>query len=126
MGDSLGRQQYQSFLCLVEPDGNQPLRKVDLGKEFGFYQPKGGRRPNGDATLFLDYNITVAFYSAEVLCRTEWIRKEFDKGYKTMRDKFALHVDRVDPKLNQLLLRSDMLLLNSQHHWNGSENWFPF
>lgn len=117
-GDSLGRQQFQSFLCLVDPDKDNPEKLEDVGhSEFGFYTPKGRRGPTGHAYRFTRVNLTVIFFGSDALCEL----KDSDPvigedGTKTKR--VELHIDRIKLELQKLVEKSTTVVFNSKHHWS--------
>ena len=137
IGDSLGKQQFESFLCMIDPDKAIPVRWRNVRKKFGFYIPEGKRSPNGHAIHFLDMNLSVVLYGSVSLCEVEALKNvDAEKSlngssvsannYSTIRETretneppptAALHLDRVDPKLKFLVDQSDFVIYNSGHHW---------
>ncbi|KAJ0723977.1 putative PMR5 domain, PC-Esterase [Helianthus annuus] len=67
VGDSLGRQQFQSIMCMVT--GGEEMPDVeDVGKEFGLAKAQGSARPDGWAYRFPTTNTTILYYWSASLC----------------------------------------------------------
>ncbi|BBN09077.1 hypothetical protein MPTK1_4g16930 [Marchantia polymorpha subsp. ruderalis] len=113
VGDSLGRQQFQSLMCMLtegkdeEEDGNVE----DVAKDWGLAVAPGYLRGKGWAYRFKSTNTTIIFYWSATLNLLEYDKPE-ENGYA------ALHLDRLDVFLSTDILKLDLLILNSGHHWN--------
>ncbi|KAK7328767.1 hypothetical protein VNO77_22886 [Canavalia gladiata] len=111
VGDSLGRQQFQSLMCMIT--GGEKTNDVkDVGKEFGLVVAMGAARPNGWAYRFLSTNTTILYYWSAILCDVEPINANDPKT------EYAMHLDRPPAFLRQFLHKFDVLVLNTGHHWN--------
>ncbi|XP_050218435.1 protein trichome birefringence-like 16 isoform X2 [Mercurialis annua] len=111
VGDSLGRQQFQSFMCMIT-GGKESPDVHDVGIEYGLAKPQGGVRPNGWAYRFPTTNTTVLYYWSACLCDLEPI------NIKNPVTDYAMHLDRPPSFLRQFLKKIDVLVLNTGHHWN--------
>lgn len=111
VGDSLGRQQYQSLMCMIT-GGKERHDVIDVGNEYGIIQAHGNARPNGWAYRFPSTNTTILYYWSASLCDVEPI----DKTNPTT--DYAMHLDRPPAFLRQFLHKFDVLVLNTGHHWN--------
>ena len=106
VGDSLGRQQFQSLLCMVTGGKDSP-EVEDAGVDFGLVRARGAVRPDGWAYRFPSTNTTILFYWSASLCELE-----------PVKGRFAMHLDRPVKFLQQQIYRFDVLVLNTGHHWN--------
>jgi hypothetical protein len=111
VGDSLGRQQLQSLLCMLTR-GKEETVVTDVGTEFGFFVPPGERKPNGFAHRFEATNTTIVFKWTVTLA---FVQPLNDSG------RNALHLDRPERFLQENLDRLDVVVMNSGHHWNGGK-----
>lgn len=111
VGDSLGRQQFQSLMCMIT-GGKESHDVKDVGKEYGLVMPHGGTRPNGWAYRFSSTNTTVLYYWSTCLCDLEPINTT------NPETDYAMHLDRPPGFLRQFLHKLDVLVLNTGHHWN--------
>ncbi|KAE8718839.1 Protein trichome birefringence-like 16 [Hibiscus syriacus] len=111
VGDSLGRQQFQSLMCMITA-GKESADILNAGPEFGLVIPPGGKRPNGWAYRFPSTNTTVLYYWSSTLCDLEPLNP------KDPQTEYAMHLDRPPAFLRDFLHRIDVLVLNSGHHWN--------
>ncbi|GAB4835578.1 Protein trichome birefringence-like 16 [Ancistrocladus abbreviatus] len=111
VGDSLGRQQFQSLMCMVT-GGEEKSEVEDVGSEYGFVILPGGARPNGWAFRFPETNTTILYYWSSTLCDLEPLNATDPAG------DIAMHLDRPSAFLTQFLHRFDVLVLNTGHHWN--------
>lgn len=111
VGDSLGRQQFQSLMCMVT-GGKTSLPVEDSSKEFGLVKARGAVRPNGWAYRFPSSNTTILFYWSASLCELQPLNKS------NPATNYAMHLDRPVTFLKQFLDRFDVLILNTGHHWN--------
>ncbi|XWS44689.1 hypothetical protein CRYUN_Cryun15aG0069200 [Craigia yunnanensis] len=110
IGDSLGRQQFHSLMCMVTGGEESPEVK-DVGSEYGLVKRSGAIRPDGWAYRFPTTNTTILFYWSSTLCKLERINNTDPDS------SFALHLDRVPTFLTKFLHRFDVLVLNTAHHW---------
>ncbi|WCJ42818.1 TRICHOME BIREFRINGENCE-LIKE 16 [Euphorbia peplus] len=111
VGDSLGRQQFQSLMCMVT-GGKWVPDVIDAGPEYGLVIPEGGSRPNGWAYRFPNTNTTILYYWSSCLCDLEPI------DVQNPATEYAMHLDRPPAFLRQFLHKIDVLVLNTGHHWN--------
>ncbi|XP_073290438.1 protein trichome birefringence-like 14 isoform X2 [Primulina huaijiensis] len=111
VGDSLGRQQFQSLMCMVT-GGKETSDVADVGHEYGLVKALGSARPDGWAYRFPSTNTTILYYWSASLCDLEPINISNPTTY------FAMHLDRPPAFLRQYLHRFDVLVLNTGHHWN--------
>ncbi|ESW10641.1 hypothetical protein PHAVU_009G226300 [Phaseolus vulgaris] len=111
VGDSLGRQQFQSLMCMITA-GKETHDVEDVGKEYGLILSEGAVRPDGWAYRFLSTNTTILYYWSAVLCDIEPINVN-DPG-----TEYAMHLDRPPAFLRQFLHKFNVLVLNTGHHWN--------
>ncbi|XP_026431035.1 protein trichome birefringence-like 14 [Papaver somniferum] len=111
IGDSLGRQQFQSLMCMVT-GGEFREDVVDVGWEYGLVKARGATRPDGWAYRFPSTNTTILYYWSASLCDLEPI----NPGDKAT--DWAMHLDRPPAFLRRYLDRFDVLVLNTGHHWN--------
>ncbi|KAF3947106.1 hypothetical protein CMV_026716 [Castanea mollissima] len=111
VGDSLGRQQYQSLMCMIT-GGKERHDVIDVGNEYGIIQARGDARPNGWAHRFPSTNTTILYYWSASLCDVEPIERT------NPNTDYAMHLDRPPAFLRQFLHKFDVLVLNTGHHWN--------
>ncbi|CAE6112767.1 unnamed protein product [Arabidopsis arenosa] len=111
VGDSLGRQQFQSMMCMIT-GGKERLDVLDVGPEFGFITPEGGARPGGWAYRFPETNTTVLYHWSSTLCDIEPL------NITDPATEHAMHLDRPPAFLRQYLHKINVLVMNTGHHWN--------
>ncbi|XP_057979018.1 protein trichome birefringence-like 16 isoform X2 [Malania oleifera] len=111
VGDSLGRQQFQSLMCMVT-GGQEHSEVQDMGMEYGLLKARGALRPDGWAFWFPTTNTTILYYWSASLCNIEPINITDPATY------FAMHLDRPPDFLSRFLHKLDVLVLNTGHHWN--------
>ncbi|KAJ8447158.1 hypothetical protein Cgig2_022887 [Carnegiea gigantea] len=111
VGDSLGRQQFQSLMCMLT-GGEASPEVQDVGREYGLTTPHGASRPNGWAFRFPATNTTVLYYWSSCLCDLVPLNGSDPKS------EVAMHLDQPPSFLRQFLHRFDVLVLNTGHHWN--------
>ncbi|XP_038890327.1 protein trichome birefringence-like 14 isoform X1 [Benincasa hispida] len=111
VGDSLGRQQFQSMMCMVT-GGKEEQHFVDVGEEYGLVLAPGDTRPNGWAYRFPSTNTTILYYWSASLCDVEPLDE------KDQNTDYAMHLDRPPAFLQQYINKFDVLVLNTGHHWN--------
>ncbi|CAI0448137.1 unnamed protein product [Linum tenue] len=110
VGDSLGRQQFQSLMCMIT-GGLERNDVLDVGSEYGLAVPENGR-PDGWAYRFPTTNTTVLYYWSSCLSDVERIDP------KDPNSHYAMHLDRPPAFLRENLHRIHVLVLNTGHHWN--------
>ncbi|CAJ2674301.1 unnamed protein product [Trifolium pratense] len=111
IGDSLGRQQFQSLMCMAT-GGEESPEVENVGWEYGLVKHRGAIRPDGWAYRFPKTNTTILYYWSASLC---------DLVPLNNTDKLsdvAMHLDRPPAFMRQFLHRFDVLVLNTGHHWN--------
>lgn len=111
IGDSLGRQQFQSLMCMVT-EGEERPDVLNVGWEFGLVKEKGHVRPDGWAYRFPSTNTTILYYWSASLCDLEPL------NITNPVTDYAMHLDRPPSFLQRFLPRFDVLVLNTGHHWN--------
>jgi hypothetical protein len=114
VGDSIGRQQYQSLMCMLT-GGQDEMAIEDVGLRYGLLVAPTRGRPGGVANRFVSTNTTVIYYWAVLLCD---IRPVSNNASDCRRSSNAVHLDRPPTFLEQHLGVIDVLVLNSAHHWN--------
>ncbi|KAI5055003.1 hypothetical protein GOP47_0030148 [Adiantum capillus-veneris] len=67
VGDSIGRQQYQSLMCMLTGGDDEALVE-DVSKIYGLVKPRGAIRAEGTAQRFIQTNTTVIYYWSTSLC----------------------------------------------------------
>ncbi|KAL5053253.1 hypothetical protein RYX36_033935 [Vicia faba] len=111
IGDSLGRQQFQSLMCMATGGEDSP-EVENVGWEYGLVKHRGAIRPDGWAYRFPKTNTTILYYWSASLC---------DLVPLNITDKqtnIAMHLDRPPAFIRQFLHRFNVLVLNTGHHWN--------
>ncbi|CAN1239184.1 Protein trichome birefringence-like 14 [Linum grandiflorum] len=111
IGDSLGRQQFQSLMCMAS-GGEWRMDVTDVGAEFGLVKAPGAKRPDGWAYRFSNTNTTILYY---------WSASLADLVPLNARDQqtdVAMHLDHAPAFMRRYLDRFDVLVLNTGHHWN--------
>ncbi|GMG99820.1 hypothetical protein Nepgr_001660 [Nepenthes gracilis] len=111
IGDSLGRQQFQSLMCMVT-GGKESPDVEDVGSEYSFVLPPGGARPDGWAFRFRETNTTILYHWSSCLCDLEPV------NITDPASNVAMHLDRPPAFLRRFLHRLDVVVLNTGHHWN--------
>ncbi|XP_050364302.1 protein trichome birefringence-like 16 [Argentina anserina] len=111
VGDSLGRQQFQSLMCMVT-GGNERNDVIDVGMEYGIAQARGDARPSGWAFRFPRTNTTILYYWSASLCDVQPVNPA------DPATDYAMHLDRPPAFLVQYLHKFDVVVLNTGHHWN--------
>lgn len=111
IGDSLGRQQFQSLMCMLTGGKHSP-EVLDVGREYGLVKAHGATRPDGWAYRFPSTNTTILYYWSASLADLEPINRE-DPG-----TDWAMHLDRPPAFLRRYLHKFDVVVLNTGHHWN--------
>ncbi|GAV79809.1 PC-Esterase domain-containing protein/PMR5N domain-containing protein [Cephalotus follicularis] len=111
IGDSLGRQQFQSMMCMAT-GGEETPEVEDVGREFGLVKPHGAIRPDGWAYRFPRTNTTILYYWSASLSDLEPL------NITNPTTDVAMHLDRPPAFMRQYLHCFDILVLNTGHHWN--------
>lgn len=111
VGDSLGREQFQSLMCMVT-GGEESSDVVNVGHEYGLVKAPGAKRPDGWAYRFPKTNTTILYYWSASLCDLEPINAS-----NPVTD-VAMHLDRPPAFLRHFLPNFNVLVLNTGHHWN--------
>ncbi|XP_011078115.1 protein trichome birefringence-like 14 isoform X1 [Sesamum indicum] len=111
VGDSLGRQQFQSLMCMVTGGEERP-EVQDVGYQYGLVKARGAVRPDGWAYRFPRFNATILYYWSASLCDLEPINAS------NPHTDIAMHLDRPPAFLRRFLHGFDVLVLNTGHHWN--------
>ncbi|KAK9275979.1 hypothetical protein L1049_023255 [Liquidambar formosana] len=111
VGDSLGRQQFQSLMCMIT-GGEERSDVKDVGREYGLVKARGAVRPDGWAYRFPSTNTTILYYWSASLCDLEPL------DIKNPVTDYAMHLDRPPAFLRRFLHKFDVLVLNTGHHWN--------
>lgn len=111
VGDSLGRQQFQSLMCMVSSGEKRP-DVLNVGYEYGLVKARGAVRPDGWVYRFPSTNTTILYYWSASLCDLEPI------DISNSTTDIAMHLDRPPAFLHNFLHKFDVLVLNTGHHWN--------
>ncbi|PIA47527.1 hypothetical protein AQUCO_01400281v1 [Aquilegia coerulea] len=111
VGDSLGRQQFQSLMCMVT-GGEESPDVHNIGRQYGLVKARGAVRPDGWAYRFPHSNTTILYYWSATLCDLEPL------NVTDPMTEYAMHLDRPVAFLRDFLHRFDVLVLNTGHHWN--------
>lgn len=111
VGDSLGRQQFQSLMCMATGGEDSP-EVQNIGKEYGLVKARGAIRPDGWAYRFPNTNTTILYYWSASLSDLVPL------NVANQTTDIAMHLDRPPAFLRRFLHRFDVLVLNTGHHWN--------
>jgi hypothetical protein len=114
VGDSLGRQMFQSMMCMVTA-GKHRSDVEDVGAEYRFASATpGAKRPDGWAYRFPSTNTTILYHLSSTLYDLEPVNPSSDpeNGY------YAMHLDRPAAFLKNNLHKFHVLILNTGDHWN--------
>lgn len=111
IGDSIGRQQHQSMMCMLT-GGKDDAMVEDVSATYGLVKPPGALRADGVAHRFLQTNTTVIYYWSASLCDIQPINRSDPNTY------YAMHLDRPVMFLRKFIGVMDVLVLNTGHHWN--------
>lgn len=111
IGDSLGRQQFQSLMCMAT-GGEESPEVQNVGKKYGLVKARGAIRPDGWAYWFPKTNTTILYY---------WSASLSDLVPLNTSDRntnVAMHLDRPPAFMRRFIHCFDVLILNTGHHWN--------
>lgn len=111
VGDSLGRQMFQSMMCMVASEKDHSDVE-HVGSEYGFALTRHAKRPHGWAYRFRSTNTTILYYWSSTLCDLEPLKQSNPAA------GYAMHLDRPPSFLQKNLHRFHVLVLNTGHHWN--------
>ncbi|KAE8807506.1 protein trichome birefringence-like 14 [Hordeum vulgare] len=111
VGDSLGRQQFQSIMCIAT-GGKYSPDVEDVGWKYGLVKAPGALRPDGWAYRFPETNTTILYYWSASLSELEPLNTT------NSVTSYALHLDRPVTFLKKYFHGFDVLVLNTGHHWN--------
>ncbi|KAL3532712.1 hypothetical protein ACH5RR_006233 [Cinchona calisaya] len=114
VGDSLGRQQFQSIICMITGGDERP-DVLDVGKEYGLVKARGAKRPDGWVYWFPSTNTTILYYWSASLCDLEPL------NVSNPETDIAMHLDQPPAFLQRFLHKFDVLVLNTGHHWNSEK-----
>ncbi|CAK9221232.1 unnamed protein product, partial [Sphagnum troendelagicum] len=119
VGDSLAMQQFQSLMCMIttinSKDAHNSSNTVvveDVGATYGFKKLRHSRRPTGVAYCFKATNTTLIFHWSATLCELQMLNRSDPMS------AIAMHLDQPAAFIRDYLLKLDVLVLNSGHHWN--------
>lgn len=111
VGDSISRQQFQSLMCMIT-GGKETHDVLDVGKEYDMVQAHGATRPDGWAYRFPRTNTTILCYWSATLCDLEPL------DHNNTSTDVAMHLDVPPSFLRKFLPNFNVLVLNTDHHWN--------
>ncbi|KAF7035037.1 hypothetical protein CFC21_045972 [Triticum aestivum] len=111
VGDSLGRQMFQSMMCMATA-GEERTDVEDVGAEYGLALAPGAKRPDGWAYRFPSTNTTILYHWSSTLCDLEPLNPS------DPATSYAMHLDRPPAFVRDNLHRIHVLVLNTGHHWN--------
>ncbi|KAJ7957039.1 Protein trichome birefringence-like [Quillaja saponaria] len=111
IGDSLGRQQFQSLMCMAS-GGEESPEVENVGWEYGLVKPRGAIRPDGWAYRFPKTNTTILYYWSASLSDLQPI------NITDPATNVAMHLDLPPAFMRRFLHRFNVLVLNTGHHWN--------
>ncbi|CAI7799665.1 unnamed protein product, partial [Closterium sp. NIES-53] len=113
VGDSVGLQQFFSFLCLISPTPRTHEPYIESrDADFKFNWTTGWRGWQGSAYRFPETNTTVLLKWTTSLChvaRKDWANESAGQ---------AAHLDQPDEFLRQHMEEMDVIIMNTGHHWN--------
>ncbi|CAI9100756.1 OLC1v1037923C1 [Oldenlandia corymbosa var. corymbosa] len=111
IGDSLGRQQFQSLMCMITGGEERP-DVLNVGREYGLVKARRTKRLDGWVYRFPSTNTTILCYWSPTLCDLKPLNTS------NPNTGIAMHLDRPPAFLRRFLHRFDVLVLNTGHHWN--------
>ncbi|CAM6093633.1 unnamed protein product [Calypogeia fissa] len=104
VGDSIGREQFQSLMCMVTGGKDDDKSVEDVSKKWG--------RDVKWAYRFRETNTTILFHWSVSLCEIQDNHPQEEKGFA------AMHLDRPASFLKKFFDKIDVIVLNTGHHWN--------
>ncbi|KAF7840126.1 protein trichome birefringence-like 14 [Senna tora] len=111
IGDSLGRQQFQSLMCMAT-GGEESPEVENVGWKYGLVKRRGAIRPDGWAYRFPKTNTTILYYWSASLCDLVPL------NITNPLTNVAMHLDQPPAFMRKFLHDFDILILNTGHHWN--------
>ncbi|XP_051209353.1 protein trichome birefringence-like 14 [Lolium perenne] len=117
VGDSLGREQFQSMMCIATGGKHSP-EVEDVRQKYGIVKASSPFTPGGSAYRFPETNTTILFYWSPTLSEHEPLM-----NMTTKKTSNVLHIDRPADFLKKYLHSFDILVLNTGHHWNRVKFW---
>ncbi|KQK00092.1 protein trichome birefringence-like 14 isoform X3 [Brachypodium distachyon] len=120
VGDSLGRQQFQSMMCIATGGKHSP-EVEDVSRKYGLVKAPNAFSPaGGSAYRFPSTNTTILFYWSATLSELQPLQNTTSSARtkKKTTTSYALHLDRPAEFLKQHLHSFDALVLNTGHHWS--------
>ncbi|TXG52971.1 hypothetical protein EZV62_022140 [Acer yangbiense] len=111
IGVSLGRQQFQSLMCMAT-GGEVSPEVEDIGREYDLVKHRGSIRLDGWVYRFPKTNTTILYYWSSTLADLVPI------NITDPTTDAAMHLDRLPAFMRKNLHRFDVLVLNTGHHWN--------
>ena len=112
VGDSIGRQQFQSLICMLTGGDDEALVE-DVSKSYGLEKPQGSIRADGIALRFIESNTTIIYYWSATLCELQLLNQTSPE-----ETEYAMHLDRPSTFIQKYVKSMDVLVLNTGHHWN--------
>ncbi|CAI5526347.1 unnamed protein product, partial [Closterium sp. Naga37s-1] len=113
VGDSVGLQQFFSFLCLISPTPRTHEPYIESrDADYKFNWTTGWRGWQGSAYRFPETNTTVLLKWTTSLChvaRKDWANESAGQ---------AAHLDQPDEFLRQHMEEMDVIIMNTGHRWN--------
>ncbi|KAK4751224.1 hypothetical protein SAY87_004706 [Trapa incisa] len=111
VGDSMGKQQFQSLLCMVT-GGTRRLYVKHVRKEYGLVKARHAIRPSGWAYRFSETNTNILIYWFASLCCLKPI------NCSNHSTEYAMHLNRPPSFLQRFIPSFIVLVLNTGHLWN--------
>ncbi|KAL9377768.1 hypothetical protein Peur_029103 [Populus x canadensis] len=111
IGDSIGRQQFQSLMCMAT-GGEDSSEVENVGEAYGLIKLPEATRPNNFAYRFTNTNTntTILYYWSSSLSDLEPLNKANPDS------KIAMRLDRPPAFMRQFLHQLDVLVINTGNH----------